>query len=719
MLTERLAYILSVDASGAVGFDRASVAAKRYAENQLAAAAAADKLAVEEARKAVALARATKDTEALARAQANLSAASARYASSRADVRIAGAQGELAAAERSAGGGPGGIGGLVGGLFSGLGGGGGMGAALGSAAGPAAAGAAVAAAGLAVKKFTQDGVQQFAALGEAVDRYQDLAGGTAEQASKMVVTFRDLGVDTEAGAKSMAFLGREVDSGGKNLSKFGIQVDRNRDGTVDLNKTLLNVADAYNRTGDQAQKDAILMAAFGRQGIALTDVLEQGRDGLQKFWQQAENHGEVLSEKDREEAVQFDRSIKDLQESFKGLEIQAGKTVVPLLTAFARGTTALVDFGNHVNIIERLLQSFGGGPIAAGLDWLTGRIKNVGDTAQNTAGQIRNAADEINAEMDTLRGAETAVQSYQRAMDGVAKAHKAVEEAAGAQARKEKDIAAAVRDSQRANEDLAKAQDNLNRARREAPRDIEKAKVAEKSARDAVLRAEDDLKIAIARYGVESREAAEATDKLAEARLGAADATDKANELDKNKAHPLAVQDAERAVADAKQRQADAAERKTKADQEDPVAEQAAATAQLADAERQRDDAWHKIRDEVDKVNAALGTQFTVQDAINGKLDAQLDKLRKIKDDAAAAAASVADIIKQIDSPQGQAVATVIAGKGAPAPPQQTGSGAVGTILQGQASTTVQVGPNTFINQTDPKQAADEIAWLLGTRGVT
>jgi hypothetical protein len=720
-LTERLAYILSVDASGAVGFDKGAVSAERLAIAQARAQVAADKLAVAEARAAVVEAKAAGDADKLAAAQERASAAAVRLATSQGAANIASAQGGIAKAERDLQGlttAGGGATSMLGRLVPGLGAVGSSGAA--AAAGPLAVGAAAVAAGAAVEKFASGSISTFAALGQEVDRYQDLAGGTTEQASRMVVTFRNLNIETETGAKSMAFLGREVEGGNKALDKYGISVARNRDGTVDLNGTLLNVADAYQRTGDQAEKDAILMAAFGRQGVALTDVLEKGRSGLEQFWQAAENHGELLSEEDRQAAIQFDRSIADLKQAWQGIQVAAGKELIPIATLLAHAGTKTLDFVNDLHLIKPAIEAGLAtiplvGPIAAGaVELVSHHMHGLKTTADETVPSLKSVHDELATQTDTLSAAQDAVDAYNSALNGVTKAQKGVTDAAGAQARKQADIAKANQDGTRATEDLTRAEQKLEDARRQAPIDLAKARDTETESTHKLTEATRDAAAAVLRYGAESQQAIDAQDKLASAKDDHAQAQEKLDELERNKAHPSAVQDAERQVADAKERQAAAAERKTKADQEDPLAEQAAASEQLRQAEEARDKAWRKIQDQVDAVNSLLGTQYTIQDAIDGKLKDQLAKIQKIKDDAAAAVTSIAAIIAGIpDASKG--VASIIGGAGQPAPPPTTGSGAVGAIIGGQptAQSSGTVINNTFNiqNPTDPVGTAQEIIW--------
>ncbi len=205
-----------------------------------------------------------------------------------------------------------------------------------------------AAAGVALAKMTADGIQQFTALATETRGYQRVVGGTAESASAMVVAFREMGVDSEAASKGMFKLSREVESGNAALGAYGVQVAMNKDGTTDLNGTLLNVVDAYNATDDAAQRNAIAFAAFGKAGVALTPILAKGRDGLKELWAAAANHGEIMSQDDINQAIAFKRATRDLGEAFKGLEIQLAKGLVPTLTSVTKNLSDVTDAANKL-----------------------------------------------------------------------------------------------------------------------------------------------------------------------------------------------------------------------------------------------------------------------------------------------------------------------------------------------------------------------------------
>lgn len=217
----------------------------------------------------------------------------------------------------------------------------------GSLMGPAIAGGA-ALAGVAVAKFALDGAQQFVALASEVRNFQRASGASAEESSRFVAALDDLGISSELGAGALFKLGKKAADGGADLAKLGIEVAHAKDGTVDLTETLLNAADAYAAQPDPAKRAELAFAAFGKQGQALVPILEQGRKGLEAFFKGADSGRQIFSPEDLAKARKYELAIDDLQDTFRGLKLEAGEAILPFLNALATGTTKVVAFAGAV-----------------------------------------------------------------------------------------------------------------------------------------------------------------------------------------------------------------------------------------------------------------------------------------------------------------------------------------------------------------------------------
>ena len=216
-------------------------------------------------------------------------------------------------------------------------------------AGKALAGAGVAAGALAAVKFGQfaiDAANEVTELAGTVRDFQRASGASAEDSSRWVAALDDLGIAADKGGAAAFKLGREIAQGGDKLREFGIEIERNRDGTPDLTGTLLNAADAFKETDSQAEKAELAMALFGKAGKDLIPLLEQGHAGLKRFFEGAEVGGQIFSQDQLDHARQYELAIDDLQDSIPRVSHGSGLATIPVLTEFSQTASTAIGVFN-------------------------------------------------------------------------------------------------------------------------------------------------------------------------------------------------------------------------------------------------------------------------------------------------------------------------------------------------------------------------------------
>lgn len=193
-----------------------------------------------------------------------------------------------------------------------------------------------AAAAGAVAAFVGSSITKFVDLADKVRDFQRATGTSAEEASRFVEVLDDLGISAEVGTAAMFKLSKVDDS---KLKAVGVTIAKTANGTRDTTGTLENLADAYVNAGSQTEKAQIAFAAFGKQGQALIPILEQGREGIER-WKAAVGQNQILSDEDIQNAREFQIAIDALSDSYAGLQIQVGGGVVPTLSKLAFGIEA-------------------------------------------------------------------------------------------------------------------------------------------------------------------------------------------------------------------------------------------------------------------------------------------------------------------------------------------------------------------------------------------
>lgn len=304
------------------------------------------------------------------------------------------------------------------------------GGAGGALSGFATGGIAVAA--LAITAFAAKGVMEFAKVTAEVRSFQRVVGTSAEDSSRFVAAGKALGLTTDTMTTALGRFTRTLGTNADAVKKQGIEIAKNKDGTVNVKETFLNLADAVSKSTDTTAKNALVMKDFGRGGLALLPILNQGRKGIEDLFGEADKHGQLFSQKDLDAGKEFSRAMRDLKEAITGAFIQAGRVVIPFVTDLAHIGTDITDLTHKFPAFGKVAEAAfiaATGPLvpfvkvihvlAGTLDGLTGNHKKSG-AAAGEAAAAEDALSQASIDAAAKLSAETAAeQDHQKALAGV------------------------------------------------------------------------------------------------------------------------------------------------------------------------------------------------------------------------------------------------------------------------------------------------------------
>lgn len=294
--------------------------------------------------------------------------------------------------------------------------------------GTAALGAAVAVAEKAIDQYVQ--------LGTKIRAYARITGESAEQASRQVAAFEELGVSSDVAAAGMFKLAKAIANTPEKLAALGIQIVKNAEGNVDLNATLLNVMNAYQLTGDAAKRAAIIFAAFGKAGAAMAPILETNAAQL-KFLQ--EQVASVYTQHDLDQIRKYGIAQKELKEQTDELGVSLGRLLLPAQLGF------IESMNESIYVSKKFAEATEGGSQSLG-------------TASHASGKLSNALHE------QYRKAQEAIQ----ATDALAASALAAADAAKREAEAEDALYNALHKSQDANFAYRQSLLDLKKAQKDA-----------------------------------------------------------------------------------------------------------------------------------------------------------------------------------------------------------------------------------------------------------
>jgi TP901 family phage tail tape measure protein len=186
-------------------------------------------------------------------------------------------------------------------------------------------------------------------LGSQTLKLQRSFGLTSEQASGMIAVFERFGLSADDASKSLGIFQknmidvRDSASGGKKVfSDLGIQVQDSNGHLRNMSDVLLDVADKFKNDIPVTERAARAKDLFGKSGQALIPVLLQGKQGIIELEKHAQSMGLVLSQNNVEAIRKHMVAQKNLKEAVKGLQVQIGLGLMPILAAFGTSVSDLV-----------------------------------------------------------------------------------------------------------------------------------------------------------------------------------------------------------------------------------------------------------------------------------------------------------------------------------------------------------------------------------------
>lgn len=182
-------------------------------------------------------------------------------------------------------------------------------------------------------KMAKDMLGAFTEVAGQIRQMQRVMGGTAEDISKLRFAAEELGVSTDTVSRSMVIANTHLLRNDDVAKRFGISM-RDAAGNVRPWAELLGeMGDRLKGVASNQERATLAREMFGRSGVAMLPLLNQGTDGLKKFGEAAEEAGLVMSSKDLLASKQMNLAIKDLKAQFQGIAVSIGRTFVPVIIA--------------------------------------------------------------------------------------------------------------------------------------------------------------------------------------------------------------------------------------------------------------------------------------------------------------------------------------------------------------------------------------------------
>lgn len=224
---------------------------------------------------------------------------------------------------------------------------------------------------LDVAKYFDNMARSVASSVNEIEKASKISGLSTEQFQKLQYAAKMSDVSSESLATGMKMLSRSMEEvaqgtgdAGKYFQAMGVSVRDSSGNMKPLDKIMGEIADKFRSWEDGPRKIAIAIALFGRSGQELIPLLNEGASGIQKYSQEFQKMGGVLSEDVIKKGGEAEKIFKQIDERLKASK----NNLAPLSLGWATAISGLLDQLDKIkgwaNNNPRLAAFIFGGPIA-------------------------------------------------------------------------------------------------------------------------------------------------------------------------------------------------------------------------------------------------------------------------------------------------------------------------------------------------------------------
>jgi hypothetical protein len=322
--------------------------------------------------------------------------------------------------------------------------------------GAAALGTAAVAAGKKIADFAQ----WVADVGDEAAKTSQQIGTTIQEYQQLKFVTDLAAVSNSEMQTGFRRLGRAAEEARKGVGEYSEVFEQLDISVTDSNGTLKStfeltkeISDAFQRVESNTTKVAIAQDLYGRSGAKLIPLLNAGSDAIQRQADEASRLGLVLSDKAAKQSEVFNDTLLRAQSVLKGVALQMGAELLPLMPDFVEG------MANGVRVVGALSDILGF--VTLGFKTLTGAmsvtietVESVGMAFQamgalaagnlkraeglmlaaqeNISGAARDMVDDLQSEADRMDAFRARTDDIASSLDSVAfKAREAMDAIAG------------------------------------------------------------------------------------------------------------------------------------------------------------------------------------------------------------------------------------------------------------------------------------------------
>jgi hypothetical protein len=196
------------------------------------------------------------------------------------------------------------------------------------------AGALAASAGAALVSFGVKSVQAFQDTALAARDFSNATQVSVEEASRLIEVAGDFGIEASAVEGAVMKMNKAIADGKPVFADYGITVAETETGLVDANETFINAITTIGKIQDPTKRAQAAQQAFGKSYGEVSRFMAMSAEELRSALAGVSDE-QAISDEEAQRAEDFALAMDNLQDKLKGVTMEVGGELVPVLTALA------------------------------------------------------------------------------------------------------------------------------------------------------------------------------------------------------------------------------------------------------------------------------------------------------------------------------------------------------------------------------------------------
>lgn len=197
-------------------------------------------------------------------------------------------------------------------------------------------------------------VAQSVATEASLDRLSQKTGISIGYLSGLQLAAQRAGIGSEGLERGLKMLARTMGQAAEGnlqavntFAALGVKVTDAKGQLLPMDSVLVQIANRFAASSDGAQKAALAVKLFGRSGLDMIPVLDEGGAGLEQLKEKAASLGMIVSQDDADAIQNFYAQVQDLDTAVHSLALNFAEGLIPnlneLVSAFAGPGTDAFD----------------------------------------------------------------------------------------------------------------------------------------------------------------------------------------------------------------------------------------------------------------------------------------------------------------------------------------------------------------------------------------